>query len=106
MSLKEMISCMLHERSLPSKIWAEALNYASYILNKSPRRSIEDRTPFEARIGDKPDVTHFCIFRSREWAHIPSEKRKDLDPHSTPCIFVGYLDYVKGYYRLIHPSTN
>jgi hypothetical protein len=40
---------------------------------------------------------HFCIFGSRAWAQIPSEKRKALDPQSTECIFVGYLDDVKGY---------
>jgi hypothetical protein len=45
-------------------------------------------------------VTHFCIFGSRAWARIPSEKRKELDPQSTECIFVGYLDDVKGYHLI------
>ena len=75
---------MLHARSLPSKIWAEALNCATYIQNISPHKSVEDRTPFEAWTGDKPYVTHFRIFGSRAWAHIPSEKRKALDPQITP----------------------
>jgi hypothetical protein len=43
------------------------------------------------------DVAHEPIFIS--------EKRKALDPQSTPCIFVGYPDDVKGY-RLIDPSTD
>jgi hypothetical protein len=30
-------------------------------------------------------------------AQIPSEKRKELDPQSIECIFVGYPDSVKGY---------
>lgn len=30
-TLKEMASCMLNERSLPSKFWAKAINCASYI---------------------------------------------------------------------------
>jgi hypothetical protein len=94
---------MLHVRSLPSKIWVEALNHVSYIHNKSPHRYVEDMTHFEAWIGDKPNVTHFHIFGSRAWAHIPSEKRKALDQHSTHFIFVGYSDDVKGY-RLIDPS--
>jgi hypothetical protein len=34
---------MLHARSLPSKLWVEALNYASYIQNKAPRIYVEDR---------------------------------------------------------------
>jgi hypothetical protein len=96
-SLKEMTNCMLRARSLPSNLWAKALNCVSYIHNISPHRSVEDMKPFEAWIVDKLDVTHFCIFGSRAWAHIPSEKRKSLDPQSTPCIFVGYLDEVKGY---------
>jgi hypothetical protein len=104
MSLKEMTSCMLHAISLPSKLWAEALNYVAYIINKEPHRYDEDKTSFEAWTSDKPDVTHFHIFGSRAWAHIPSEKMKALDPHSTPCIFVGYPDDVKGH-RLIDPST-
>jgi hypothetical protein len=96
---------MLHARSLPSKLWAEALNCATYIHNRSPHRSVEDMTPFESWVGDKLDVTHFRIFGSRAWAHIPYEKWKALDPQSTPCIFVGYPDDVKGYI-LIYPSTD
>ena len=46
-SLKEMASCMLHARSLPSKLWAEALNCANYIHNISPHRYVKDMTPFK-----------------------------------------------------------
>jgi hypothetical protein len=75
---------MLHVRYLPSKLWDETLKCVDYIHNISPHISVEDMTPFEAWIGDKPGVTHFHIFGSRPWAHIPSEKRKTLDPQRTP----------------------
>jgi hypothetical protein len=104
-SLKEMASCMLHAKSLPQRLWAKALNCATYIQNRSPRRSVKDKTPYEAWSGLKPEVAHFHIFGSRAWAQIPSEKRKALDPQSTGCIFVGYPDSVKGY-RLIDLSLN
>jgi hypothetical protein len=42
-------------------------------------------------------VSHFRIFGSRAWAHIPTDKRKDLEPQSVECIFVGYIEGVKGY---------
>jgi hypothetical protein len=64
-SLKEMTSCMLHARSLPSKLWVEALNCATYIHNRSSYRFVEDTTPFEAWTVDKLEVTHFCIFGCR-----------------------------------------
>jgi hypothetical protein len=96
---------MLHARSLPSKLWDEALNCVACIQNRSPHRSVKYMTPFETWTCDKPYVTHFRVFGSCAWTHIPSEKRKALDPHSTHCIFVGYLDDVKGY-KLIDPSTD
>jgi hypothetical protein len=61
--------------------------------------------PFEAWIGEKLDVTHFYIYGSCAWTHILSEKRKELDPHSTRYTFVKYPNNVKGY-RLVDPSTN
>jgi hypothetical protein len=42
-------------------------------------------------------VSHFRIFGSRAWAHIPTDKRKALEPQSVECIFVGYPEGVKGY---------
>ena len=39
-SLKEMASCMLHAKSLPQRLWAEALSCATYIQNISPHRYI------------------------------------------------------------------
>ena len=50
-------------------------------------------------------MTHFRIFGSRAWARIPTEKRKDLQPQSQECIFVGYSEDSKGY-MLINLSTN
>jgi hypothetical protein len=96
---------MLHAKSLPQRLWAEALNCETYIQNRSPHRYVKDKTPYEAWSGLKPEVTHFHIFGSRAWAQIPSEKRKALDPQRTECIFVGYPDGVKGY-RLIDISSD
>jgi hypothetical protein len=93
----------MQDHFLPS-FGMRTLNCVAYIQNIASHKYVEDKTPFEAWTGDKPDVTHFRIFGSREWAHIPSEKRKSLDPQSTPFIFVGYPDDVKGYI-LIDPST-
>ena len=50
-------------------------------------------------------MTNFKIFGSKAWARIPIEKRKDLQPQSQECIFVGYYEYSKGY-NLINFSTN
>jgi hypothetical protein len=102
---EEMASWMMHKRSLPQKFCAEALNCANYIQKRSPHSSIKDQTPFEAWSNNKLEFTHFCIFGSRAWARIRSEKRKSIDPQCIACIFVGYPEGVKGY-KLIDPPTD
>jgi hypothetical protein len=42
-------------------------------------------------------VSHFHIFGSQAWAHIPTDKRKALEPQSVEFIFFGYPKGVKGY---------
>jgi hypothetical protein len=96
---------MLYAKSLPKRLWDDALNCTTYIQNKYPHISIKDITPFKAWNNLKSEVTHFLIFGSHVWVGIPFEKRKELDPHSTKCIFVGYLDGLK-VCRLIYLSMD
>jgi hypothetical protein len=39
---------MLKGKGLPNKLWAEAVNTAVYILNRSPTKAVRNKTPFEA----------------------------------------------------------
>ena len=68
-------------------------------------KNLDGMTPFEAWSGNKPDATHFKIFGSKDWDRIPTEKRKDLQPQSQECLFVGNYEYSKGY-KLIKLITN
>jgi hypothetical protein len=72
-TLKEMANCMIQSKGLSLKYWAEAINYANYMVNRTPTKDLE-----EAWTKIKPDVSHFRVFGSIAWAHIPDEKRKAL----------------------------
>jgi hypothetical protein len=100
-----MASCLLHAKSLPQRLLAKALKCETYIQNRSPHIFVKDKSTYESWSGLKPEVTHFHILGSHEWASIPSKKRKALDPQSTECNFVGYPNGVKGY-RLIDLSLD
>jgi hypothetical protein len=104
-TLKEMANCMIQSKGLSLKYWAEAINYANYIVNRTPTKALENITPEEDWTKIKPDVSHFLVFGSIAWAHIPDEKRKALQPKSEKCIFVGYYEDVKGY-RLLQTHCN
>jgi transposase InsO family protein len=104
-TLKEMANCMIQSKGLSLQYWAEAINCANYIVNRTPTKALKNITPEEAWTKIKPDVSHFRVFGSIAWAHIPDEKRKALQPKSEKCIFVGYSEDVKGY-RLLQPHCN
>eukprot|EP01018_Ginkgo_biloba_P029520 Gb_22659 [translate_table: standard] len=91
-------------RNLAPQFWAEAINYANYIQNRTPHSAVQGVTLEEAWSKRKPRVDHFTVFGSPAWAHIPDEKRKTMEKKSEPCIFVGYCEDVKSY-RLLVPGT-
>ena len=78
--LKEMETCMLEAKDLNPNLLAEAINCVAYIQNRSPHKYLDGKTPYEARMGRKPSVSHFRVFGSKDWARIPLEKRKALKP--------------------------
>lgn len=99
-TLKEMANCMLQSKGLGLSFWAEQINCENYIINHTPTKALKNITPEESWSSIKADVSHFRVFGSEAWAHIPDETHKALEPKSEQCTFVGYYKDFKGY-RLI-----
>eukprot|EP00794_Sanderia_malayensis_P011639 gene11639-biopygen9313 len=89
-TLMESTRCMLHHAELPKMFWAEALNTAVYLWNRSPTVALDGVTPYERFFGKKPDVGNLKTFGCKAFVHIPSEKRSKLDAKSITCVFIGY----------------
>jgi hypothetical protein len=81
-TLKEMANCMIQSNRSSLHSWEKAINCANCIVNCTPTKALENITPKEAWIKIKPNVSHFCVFGSEAWVHIPDEKRKTLQPKS------------------------
>ncbi|RVW98283.1 Retrovirus-related Pol polyprotein from transposon RE1 [Vitis vinifera] len=47
-TLMEMTRCLLHEKGLPKKYWAEAAHTSVFLLNRLPTKALQQKTPFEA----------------------------------------------------------
>ncbi|KAK3038599.1 hypothetical protein RJ639_027262 [Escallonia herrerae] len=77
-TLLERARCMRLNADLPKSFWAEVVNTACYLINRSPSSAINHRVPED------------------------NEERSKLDPKSKECIFLGYEEGVKGY-RLWDP---
>ncbi|CAL9026855.1 unnamed protein product [Prunus brigantina] len=103
-TIVEMAKCMMFEKGMPLEFWAEAVNTAVYVLNRSPTKALDKKTPFEAYSGRKPGLKHLRVFGSLCYAHVPNPQRQKLDLASKRCVFLGYGSCEKGY-RLYNITT-
>ena len=103
-TIVETVRSMLADGKLEKHFWAEAVNTAVYLRNRSPTVAVEGKTPHEALTGKKPQAQALRVFGAQGYAHIPKEERRKLDHKSRKCIFLGYEQGTKGY-RLYNPDT-
>lgn len=73
----ESARTMLTAKNLSTKLWAEAVNTAVYILNRCLSFQTDNVTPFEIWYKGKSELSHIRIFGSDAYAHIPKEQRKN-----------------------------
>ncbi|CAB0030719.1 unnamed protein product [Trichogramma brassicae] len=103
-SIVESARTMLLSKRLPTRLWAEAVNTAVYILNRTLNSSNSKQTPFEIWFGRKPDISHVRIFGSECFAQVPNVFRKKWDAKARKLILVGYENESMNY-RLFDPDT-
>jgi hypothetical protein len=98
-----MARALLKQMEIPAIFWGEAVVTAVYILNRSPTKAFNDRTPYKAWHGRKPTVSHLrvfgCLTFGKKLDHIGK-----LDDRSTPWLFISYAEGSKAY-RILHPGT-
>ena len=61
-SVVGMARSMLKAKGMPGWLWGEAVAMVVFILNRSPTRSVEGKTPYEVWYGAKPSVHFFRVF--------------------------------------------
>ena len=96
---------MLKTTNIVKSFWAEAVNTACYVINRSPSTAIKLQTPMEMWNGKLVDYSHLHVFGSPVYVMYNDQERSKLDPKSGKCIFLGYVDGVKGY-RLWDPTIH
>ena len=93
---------MLHHAGMTKGFWSEAILTATHVLNRSLRKGLGWRTPYELLFGTTPDVSHFRIFGCRAW--VLNEDVKKWDARANPMVFIGYKPGSKAF-RLWDPRT-
>ena len=93
----EAVRAMLHDQRHPKFLWTEAANTAVYVQNRCPHQALGSKTPEEMFTSKKPNVSHFRIFGSLVYFHVPKEKWNKLGAFGNKGIFVGYGENTKSY---------
>ncbi|KAJ3676254.1 hypothetical protein LUZ60_003666 [Juncus effusus] len=101
-TILDMVRSMLKSKDMPKEFWAEAVQCAVYVQNRCPHAMLGEKTPQETWSGQKPTVSHFKVFGSVAYAHIPDQRMTKLDDKSKKFVFIGYDDKTKAY-KLIDP---
>ena len=103
-TLVEAARAMLYAHSnLPKRLWAELVNTAAYIINRTGVSAVEGKSPFELWFGKKPSIKHLNVIGTTCYAYIPEQKRKKLDKKALKCVLIGYNG--DDSYRLWHQES-
>jgi hypothetical protein len=106
---------LMADSGLPHHLWPEAANAAIYILNRTPNRQLQWKTPYEALykalsekpgyMPSKPDLSNLKRYGSRAYTRITSIPRLEkLKPRALIGYLVGYV--ALNIWRIWIPSRN
>jgi hypothetical protein len=90
-TLVESARTMIHAASLPTELWAEAVNTAAFVINRTGPSNVSGKTPFQLWYGKEAPFKHIKIFGTECFVHVPQPKRKKWDKKSIKGKLVGYV---------------
>lgn len=102
-TIVEAAKTMIHSHDLQLSLWAEAVNAAVYVLNRTGTSTVKNKTPYDLWHEKTANVDNLRVFGSFVYTHIPKQKRHKFDRKATKCIFVGYSEISKGF-RVYNPD--
>lgn len=95
-TLFDKARCLMIGSNSPPELWAEAIHTANYLINRSPSKVIQNKTPFEKWVGRVPSVNHLHIFGSKAYV-LNKHKKGKFEPRANVGMFVGYSEESKAY---------
>jgi len=95
---------MLLDSQLPDKLWAEVINTAAYLHDRSPSQPLGNKTPYEVLQNKKPEISHFQRFGCVAFKLRPEEQRVGkFTARAQECAFLGYVHDTCKIWRLWEP---
>ena len=87
-SIAERARCLRLNARLAKIFWADAVSMACYLINKSPKATLDRKVAEEVWKGNEVDYFGLRVFGCLTYVHIPSEEWSKLDPKSRQYVFL------------------
>ncbi|CAA7027431.1 unnamed protein product [Microthlaspi erraticum] len=87
----------LFQAQLPVTFWGESILAATHLINRTPTRVLDGKSPYEILFGKPPTYDLLCTFGCLCYAHHRARDKDKFGPRSRKCIFVGYPYGKKGW---------
>jgi transposase InsO family protein len=85
----ERVRAVLHHSGLPKNLWAEAVQNAVWLKNRTSTRALgNDTTPYEKLYGIKPDLSRTPVWGQSIWVH--SAIGSKLDARGLEARWIGF----------------
>jgi hypothetical protein len=100
-TIMEVAQILIHEfhaKNLLTKLWAEVIHTAIYLLNQTINTQLGIVTPYEKYFKEKPIVDHYKVFGALVYVFKNKQQRSGkLDTKSFKGYFTSYSDTSKAY---------
>lgn len=103
-SLMDKARCLMLDANIPAKFWAEAVNTANYLINRSPARALKDNSPYEKWVQRIPSGNHLHLLGNKAFVMNKNRKGK-LTAKATEGVFLGYAATTKSF-RIYIPERD
>lgn len=88
---------LLFQASLPLRFWGESILTATYLINRTPMKLLQYKSPFEMLYGSRPSYDHSRTFGSLCYARRVARDHDKFQARGIRCIFLGYPQNKKGW---------
>lgn len=81
---------LLFQESLHTKFWGESVLAAVHVINRTPSKLLDGKTPYECLYGTAPSYADIKVFGCLCYTHKGSRDKDKFSERSRKCIFEGY----------------
>ncbi|KAL0447801.1 UNVERIFIED_CONTAM: Retrovirus-related Pol polyprotein from transposon RE1 [Sesamum latifolium] len=95
--LLNVARALLFQGSLPIIFWGDAILTATYLINRTPTKILDWKTPYEKLYGSIPQYDHLRTFGSLCYATNTHPQRSKFQSRALKCVLIGYSMHQKAY---------